>query len=172
VAVEDAVNPDDLTPEQLAELWEEDRPPAAGPLANLAAALAVAAVGTAGIVGSLALGLGTPAAPKPGMWPFIISLVLVVLAAAQAVFGRKSRDAEKFSGSSWQVLAGLATMIGFVLLVGTIGFEIPALLLTFIWLKFLGKETWRMSVVLSFAVVAAFYLIFVMALSVPIPHLL
>jgi hypothetical protein len=93
------------------------------------------------------------------------------MSVALLLFGRKKLDAEAFSSSSWQVAAGIATLIGFVLVVGVTGFEIPTLLLTFIWLKFLGKETWRMSVLLSVAVTAAFYLIFVVALSVPIPHL-
>ena len=52
-----------------------------------------------------------------------------------------------------------------------IGFEIPAALLCFVWLRFLGRESWRMSVITSLAVVAGFYLVFVAALAVPIPHL-
>ena len=62
-------------------------------------------------------------------------------------------------------------MIFFVAAVPYIGFEIPAAVLTFLWLRFLGGEGWRLSVVTSIAVVAAFYLIFVAALSVRIPHM-
>ncbi|MBT2521983.1 tripartite tricarboxylate transporter TctB family protein [Arthrobacter sp. ISL-28] len=160
-----------LTPEQLAAEWEEERPPHAGPLANVAAAVAAAGLGTAGLITSMGMGLGSPEKPEPGLWPFIISLVMITMSVALLLFGRKKLDAEAFSSSSWQVAAGIATLVGFVLVVGVTGFEIPTLLLTFIWLKFLGKETWRMSVLLSFAVTAAFYLIFVVALSVPIPHL-
>ena len=160
-----------LTPEQLAAEWEDERPPHAGPLANVAAAVVAAALGVAGLVMSLAMGLGNPEKPEPGMWPFIISLVMVAMSVALLLFGRKKLDAEAFSSSSWQVGAGVATLVGFVLVVGVAGFEIPSLLLTFIWLRFLGKETWRMSILLSFIVTAAFYLIFVVALSVPIPHL-
>jgi hypothetical protein len=131
----------------------------------------VAAVGTAGLVLSLGMGLGTPDKPEAGMWPFIISLVLVVMSVALLALGRKARDAEAFSRSSWQVAGAFATLAGFVLALGRIGFEIPALLLTLVWLKFLGKETWRMSVLLSVVITAAFYLIFVVALRVPVPHL-
>lgn len=162
---------DPLTPEQLADEWEEERPPHAGPLANVAAALVMGSLGIAAMAMSAAMGIGTPERPEAGMWPFIISVVMVVLSVALLLFGRKNLDAEAFSSSSWQVAAGVATLIGFGLMVGVAGFEIPTLLLTFIWLKFLGKETWRMSVLLSFVVTAAFYLIFVVALSVPIPHL-
>ena len=161
----------DLTPEQLAAQWEEEKPPAAGPLANLGAAVVVALLAIGGIVGAVQLGIGSPEKPQPGMWPLIISVVMLVLAGALAAFGRGATDTEKFSGSSWLVMAGLATLVGLVALLPVIGFEIPSLLLTFVWLKFLGKETWRTSVLLSFIIVAAFYLIFVTALGVPLPHL-
>lgn len=163
--------PEPLTAEQLAAEWDEERPPHAGPLANVAAAVATAGLGCAGLAMSVAMGLGSPEKPEPGLWPFIISLVMIAMSVALLVFGRKKLDAEAFSSSSWQVAAGVATLVGFVLVVGVAGFEIPTLLLTFVWLRFLGKETWRMSILLSFAVTAAFYLIFVVALSVPIPHL-
>jgi Tripartite tricarboxylate transporter TctB family len=165
----DAVEP--LTPEQLAAEWDEDRPPHAGPLANVAAGIVTASLGIAGVALSLSMGIGTPQRPEAGMWPFIISLVMAVMSVALLLFGRKTLDAEAFSTSSWQVAAGVGTLIGFVLAISVTGFEIPTLLLTFVWLRFLGKETWRMSALLSVVVTGAFYLIFVVALSVPIPHL-
>jgi hypothetical protein len=149
----------------------EVRPPAAGPLANLITALVVLAFGVAALLGSLALGLGTPRSPAAGLWPLLISIVMVVLAAVLVLTTRSTTDAEKFSRTGWLVLAGLATMLLFVAAIGTIGFEIPAALLAFVWLRFLGHESWRMSIVTSIAVVVAFYLLFVAALAVPIPHL-
>jgi hypothetical protein len=84
---------------------------------------------------------------------------------------RYTHDAERFTRASLLVLAGLATMVVFVVLLPVIGFEIPAALLCFVWLRFLGREGWRLSLLLSLGLVAAFYAIFVGALSVPIPHL-
>jgi len=149
----------------------EGRPPAAGPLSNLLTALAVLAFGLAALFGSLALGLGTPAKPAAGLWPTILAALMSVLAVALALTARRTSDAERFSRASLAVLVGLATMIAFVAVVGTIGFEIPAALLAFVWLRFLGRESWRSSIVTSIGVVVAFYLIFVAALSVPVPHL-
>jgi hypothetical protein len=160
-----------LTAEQLAAEWDEERPPHAGPIANVAAGIVTASLGVAGVALSLSMGIGTPARPEAGMWPLIISVVMAVLSVALLLFGRRTLDAEAFSSSSWQVAAGVGTLIGFVLAIGLTGFEIPTLLLTFFWLRFLGKETWRMSALLSVIVTGAFYLIFVVALSVPIPHL-
>jgi putative tricarboxylic transport membrane protein len=149
----------------------EYRPPTAGTLSNVITAAGVVVLGVAALVGSLSLGTGSAAQPGPGTWPMIISIVLVVLGVGLLASARRIADAEKFSASSWLVLGGLVTMVGFVLLIDVIGFEIPAALLCFVWLRFLGREGWRMSIVTSLAVVAAFYLVFVAALSVPIPHL-
>jgi hypothetical protein len=153
------------------EAEAEHRPPPAGPVTNLAVALVVVALGAAGLVGSLSLGAGTPEKPGSGTWPMLISVVLIVLGLALLPAIRRTDDAERFGGPSWLVLVGLATMVVFVVLIPVIGFEIPTALLAFVWLRFLGHETWRSSIITSLGVVVAFYLIFVAALAVPIPHL-
>ncbi|MCW3843277.1 tripartite tricarboxylate transporter TctB family protein [Micromonospora yasonensis] len=157
--------------QRVEEVEHEGRPPAAGPLSNALIAAAVVALGIAALIGSARLGLGTVRSPESGTWPLLVSAVLVVLGLGLLATARRTTDAERFSGASWLVLAGLATMIGFVAVISIIGFEIPATLLTFVWLRFLGREGWRTSIVTSLAVVVAFYLVFVAALSVPIPHL-
>ena len=162
---------DELTPEQLAAQWEEEKPPAAGALANAASSLVVIAVGLGALVLSLAMGLGSLAAPQPGLWPFIISCVMVALGVFQLIAGRRNRDAEKFTRMSMAPLTGLVTLALMVALMPVIGFELPALVLCIIWMRFLGGETWRSTLLVSAVVVAAFYGIFVLALNTSIPHL-
>lgn len=162
---------DDLTPEQLAAQWEEEKPPAAGALANVASSLVVIGVGVGAVVLSIAMGLGTPSAPQPGLWPFMISCVLAALGLFQLVMGRRNRDAEKFTRMSVAALTGLVTLAAMVALMPLIGFELPALVLCIIWMRFLGGETWRSTLLVSALVVAAFYGIFVLALNTSIPHL-
>lgn len=163
--------PEALTPEELAAQWEEEKPPAAGPLANAASSLVVLAVGTGALALSVSMGLGTPEKPEPGLWPFLTSSVMVALAIFQLVRGRHNRDAEKFTQMSFAPLTGLATLAAMVALMPVIGFEIPSLILCIIWMKFLGSETWRSTLLISTIVVAAFYGIFVLALGTSIPHL-
>lgn len=162
---------DDLTPEQLATQWEEEKPPAAGALANAASSLVVLGVGTGAAILSITMGLGTPATPQPGLWPFIISCVMVALGLFQLIAGRHNRDAEKFTRMSMAPLTGLVTLAAMVALMPLIGFEIPALVLCIIWMRFLGGETWRSTLVVSASVVIAFYGIFVLALNTSVPHL-
>ena len=170
---EDSLLTDDaLTPEELAAKWEAEAPPAAGALANLASSLVTVAVGVVGVVISLGLGLGTPSQPQPGMWPFIVSLAVVVLSAVQLVSGRSGgRDGEEFSRYSLMTFFGFLTLLGLALLMPVVGFEIPSLLLSLVWMKLLGGETWRSAVIYSLLVVAAFYGIFVLGLGTSIPHL-
>jgi hypothetical protein len=165
------VDLDDLTPEQLAAQWEEEKPPAAGALANAASSLVVLGLGAGAMMLSLAMGLGTPAAPQPGLWPFIISCVMVALGLFQLVIGRRNRDAEKFTRMSMAPLTGLVTLALMVALMPAIGFELPALALCIVWMRFLGSETWRSTLVVSAVVVGAFYGLFVLALNTSIPHL-
>ncbi|MCZ2261255.1 tripartite tricarboxylate transporter TctB family protein [Isoptericola sp. QY 916] len=149
----------------------DDGPPPAGPLANLGAGLVTLALGVGGVVVSLALGVGTPAQPGSGMWPLVVSVGLVVLSLAQLVVGRAGGDGERFTRHSWMPLVGLATLLGLVALLPVIGFEIPSLLLSLVWMRFLGGESWRTSVVCSLGAVVALYLVFVAALGTNVPHL-
>jgi Tripartite tricarboxylate transporter TctB family len=129
------------------------------------------ALGAAGVVGSLSLGAGSAREPGSGTWPMVISVALIVLGLSLLPAVRRTHDAERFTRSSLLVLIGVVTMVVFVALISVIGFEIPAALLAFVWLRFLGRESWRSSIITSLGVVVAFYLIFVAALAVPIPHL-
>ncbi|MHA7247472.1 tripartite tricarboxylate transporter TctB family protein [Arthrobacter tecti] len=171
-AKDDVIDAPDLTPEELAAEWAAESPPPAGPVANLAASLVAAGVGVTGMVIAVGLSLGTPGYPSPGTWPFIIGLVITVLAFAQLLVGRRGGvDGEKFSPLSRMAGFGFVTLLAMVALMPVIGFEIPSLLLCFVWMKFLGGETWRSATIYSVVVVAAFYAIFILALGTSIPHL-
>ena len=109
--------------------------------------------------------------PGPGLWPFVVSVVIVVLAVVLLVAGRQLTDSEAFTRSSLLPAAGIVTFVGLGALMPVIGFEIPSLLLCAIWLRFLGGESWRSTILVSLATVAAFYFLFLYGLRIPLPHL-
>ena len=166
-----AVGDDAETPEELLALWEEEAPEPAGGVANLVACVLTLAFGVAGMVLSLNLSLGSLTDPAPGFFPFVVSLITTVLSAAQIVLGRRGGDGEKFSRYSVTVVWGVISLLVFVAVLPLIGFEIPALLLSFVWMKWLGGESWRSAILYSALTVIAFYLIFVVALRTQLPHL-
>lgn len=166
---------DDVLAELEAEVAQdlaEERPPAGGPAYQVVGALVAIAIGLAGVFLANSYGLGTPRAPGPGLWPFVISLLITVLGVVLLVVGRGLQDSEVFSRSSVLPVIGLLTFLAMAYLMPIIGFEIPSLLMCFVWLKWLGGESWRSSIVISVATVAAFYLLFLYGLRIPLPHLI
>lgn len=162
---------DEIKAEVYAEL-EEERPPHAGPASQVVAALVTLAIGIAGLVLSHGYGLGQLTAPGPGLWPFAISVLITGLSLALIAVGRHGTDTEQFSRASILPAVGIVTFVALAALMPLIGFEIPALLLCLVWLRFLGRESWRSTVVVSFVTVAAFYVLFIVLLQVPLPHLI
>ena len=156
---------------ELAHDLEEERPPHAGPLAQVGAGLVTLALGLAGMVLALGYGLGTLTQPGPGLWPFAVAVAVTALSIAQVAFGRHGQDTEQFTRSSAFTALGVLTLVALAALLPVIGFEVPSLVLMVVWLRFLGGESWRMTAVISVLTVVAFYALFVVALSIPLPRL-
>lgn len=166
-----AVGDEAESPEELLALWEEEAPEPAGGIANLVACSLTLVFGIVGMVLSWNLSLGTLTDPAPGFFPFVVALITTALSAAQLILGRRGGDGEKFSRYSVTVVWGVISLLIFVAALPLVGFEIPALLLSFVWMKWLGGESWRSASLYSVLTVAAFYLIFVVALRTQLPHL-
>jgi len=152
------------------DLLDEEVEPA-GAMANVGAAIAPLLLGAAGAVGSVQLGLGEVTAPGAGLWPFTICVLIVLCSAALLIGGRRFWDAEAFSRNSLVVAIGVLTLVALVIALPYVGFEIPCALLCFVWLRFLGGEKWWVSIVISLGITLAFWLIFVLALRIPLPRL-
>ena len=157
---------------EVAHELEEDRPPEGGPIYQTVGAVVGIAIGVAGAVLSYGYGLGSLHEPGTGLWPFIVSVVIAAMSAVLLVVGRGLTDSEAFTRSSVLPLVGVITFIAFGLLMPVTGFEIPALVLCVTWLRFLGGESWRNTIVISVATTAVFYFLFLYGLRIPLPHLI
>jgi putative tricarboxylic transport membrane protein len=156
---------------EVAASLEDERPPAGGPSYQVVGALVALALGIGGAVLAHGYGLGSLSRPGPGLWPFIVSVLVAVLAVVLLLTGRRLDDAEAFTRTSVIPVVGLITFVAIGALMPMIGFEIPSLLLCMVWLRFLGGESWRSTIVVSVCTVAVFYFLFLYGLRVPLPHL-
>jgi hypothetical protein len=157
---------------EVAHELEEDRPPAGGPAYQTVGALVGIAIGVGGAALAYGYRLGSLREPGPGLWPFIVSVVIAALSVVLLVVGRGLTDSEAFTRSSALPVIGAVTFVAFGLLLPVTGFEIPALALSVIWLRFLGGESWRNTLVISVLTTAVFYLLFLYGLQIPLPHLI
>jgi hypothetical protein len=151
---------------------EADLAEPAGFLANTLAAVVPLAIGLGGLAMALGMGLGSFTAPGPGLWPAVVCGVLVVMSLVLLVGGRRFHDAEALTRGVLPVLLAVATLIALVLAMPYVGFEFPALVVAFVWLKVLGQEGWLLSAVVSVLLTAALWLLFVQLFDVPLPHLI
>ena len=90
----------DILAELQAEVAQEladERPPAGGAAYQVVAAVVVLAIGLGATILAYGYGLGSLRRPGPGLWPFMVSVLIVVLAVVLLVVGRHLDDAEKFT---------------------------------------------------------------------------
>ena len=126
------------------------------------------ALGVAAVLGSRGLGLGELTAPGPGLWPFIVSLLLTGTAAV-LVLTDPAEDYEPWTRGTVRIIAGLVSLGVFILVFQTFGFVVAAFLMLVLWLRVFGGEPWRLTLVLAAGGTAVMYLLFVEALGVPFP---
>ena len=155
----------------LSPLPQHEDPPLPSWVGVLAGAVPLA-LGIGGIYGSLALGIGSIGNPGPGLWPLVLSVAISVAAVVLLVLGHGLHGAERF-GRGWRIVAVAAmSLVAFTYLFEPLGFEIPTLLLLAFWLRVIGKETWRMTAMMSIGTTVVVYLIFIVGLSVNLPRLI
>ncbi|MHA6619388.1 tripartite tricarboxylate transporter TctB family protein [Pseudonocardia sp. DLS-67] len=130
--------------------------------------LIVVAVGVGALAGSVALSLGELTAPGPGLWPFVVALLLTGTGLVLLVVDDPA-DYEPFTRGSARIVGGLAGLAVFVAVFEVIGFLLPAFLMLLLWLRVFGRESWRWSVGLALVGSVGLYLLFDTALGVRFP---
>lgn len=128
----------------------------------------VLGVGVAALFGAVGLSLGELTAPGPGLWPFIVALLLTGTALVLVVVDDPA-DYEAWTGGTARIVGGLAGLAVFVVAFEAVGFLLPAFLMLLLWLRIFGRESWRWSVGLGLGGSVVMYLLFDRLLGVAFP---
>lgn len=115
------------------------------------------------------MGLGELNNPGPGLWPFMVSVLIVACSATLLVID-DADDYEPWTRGTLTIIGGLVSLGIFILLFTAIGFFIPAVLMLVLWLRVFGEESWKWALPLAVVGATLFYLLFVTALGVPFPE--
>jgi putative tricarboxylic transport membrane protein len=114
------------------------------------------------------LSLGSLTEPRPGLWPFLVGLVMA--ASSVALFFTDDReDYQRFTGRFRFIIFGLLSLAAFIVAFAFLGFILPGFLTFVFWLRFLGEEPWGRALGLAALFTALFYILFVLLLGVPFP---
>lgn len=135
------------------------------------APMAVLVFGVVAAWMSIGLSLGSLTEPQPGLWPFIVSIVIVATAAV-LLFTDDPAAYERWGGGTFRVAAGVAGLACFVVLFQLVGFLLSAGLLLLAWMRLHGREPWKLAVPLAVAGAVALQVLFVDLFGVPFPETL
>lgn len=150
---------------------DDETGPPPGAWSAVVAVAAPLAVGIVAMILALSLGIGTITDPDPGLWPLIVGAALTLASLVQAVTRRGDADCEAFTRGALRAVVAAVSLAGLAFLFERAGFELPTLLVLAFWLRVIGRESLLVTAVVSVATTAAVYGLFIVALGVPVPHL-
>jgi hypothetical protein len=114
--------------------------------------------------------LGTFQQPGAGLWPFMICVVIIALAVVAGLenYRQKIRASFKLANMRHSLMAMVSIAI-YAFTIGILGYITPTVLLLAFWLRVIGGESWRLTLILSLSITALFYVVFSYLLGVPFP---
>jgi len=131
--------------------------------------LATLLLGIVFLYNSYELTLGRFSKPGPGLWPFILSALMIGLSILLLISTYKINDYEKFSAKAKYPAYSCIVIAAYISLFDVLGAIISSLLLLIFWIRFLGKESWYLSIVVASGITALIYLLFIVGLDLPLP---
>jgi hypothetical protein len=120
--------------------------------------------------------IGSFKTPGAGLFPLLASIILMGLSAVmtiQAFFVKGEEPGTKFFLSSEaprRIILGFVSLIGFRYLLPVIGFGFSTFIFVLIFAKFLGRYTWKVSVLFSVLTAVTSYYFFQVFLKMPMPR--
>jgi putative tricarboxylic transport membrane protein len=127
-------------------------------------------LGIFALVMAYSLRIGEFTRPGPGLWPFLISVTIVLSSIALLATERDARDYERLTARTKFIVFGLLALGVFILLFLQIGFIIPGFLTFVFWFRFLSREPWGLTLIIAVLCTAGFYIVFDVLLGVPFPE--
>lgn len=118
------------------------------------------------VIESLAAGVGSLGQPRSGFWPLVVASTGLGLS-----FWALAMPSTKFqltaTGSLSNVVVASTALAAFPLAYYYLGLPITSFLLAMVLLKFIGRERWLLSTVVSALLAGGSYYVFVVLLRVP-----
>lgn len=137
---------------------------------DIVVGLVFMAIGIVFMIGAIKLQVGVPTEPRPGFFPFIDGIILIVLSALFLIqaWGGRTGETQAFGKMEGPVLVVL-TLILYVATLETLGYVITTTILSAVVLKVMETKP-RTLVLVSLILAVLSYLIFDRLLGVTLPR--
>ena len=171
----DTTAPADTAPSTNAAAVDDDLPPIIervprqGPAHHVGALLPMALGILWVYFAASSFDLGGLRQPGPALWPVMVGLFTAAMALLLWLTERDDTEYEQFTSRSKLVALGAAATAVFIVIYTYVGFLVAGFLLMAFWTRFLGRETWRMALIVAAATSLVGYLVFGELLGVPLP---
>lgn len=120
------------------------------------------------------LGLGSSSHPGPGLFPFLIGIIMALVAVVLMAMGWASRKKDvtftQLPSFSRRIPLTLAVLCVYALVLEYFGYLISTSILLFYLFKVSSAVNWRMSLLMTVAVMAVSYYFFVVLLQSQLPN--
>ena len=142
---------------------------------DLVGSLVIIAFGGFAISQAVGLEYWSQFGPGPGFIPLWASIIIVLGGVIRIIQGfiKGFQEVRTISAEAkkhlFQVFAVAALTVMTVFSVNLIGFSVPTFIFSFSLVRWIGQHNLRTTLIYSICISAAFYLSFVVALSVPLP---
>jgi hypothetical protein len=146
--------------------------------AELVMGVALAIISVAIMIKSAELNIGwvVGRGPGAGAWPFWLAMGMLLSSLATIVrwFLRvtpESRSSETFMSSDTVIIVGSSVGALLVLLIAThfVGLYVALFLFLFIYIKLIGRHSWKLTIALMIGVPVFIFCLFEWALQIPLP---
>lgn len=136
-------------------------------------ALATMAFGALILYGSLRVGIGWGIeGPRAGFFPFYVSLMIVgasVINLVQIIASGRSGKLFASWGQLRQVLSVVIPTTVYVAVIPVIGIYVSSMILIAVFMKWLGKYSWGLALLVAIGTPLVFYMLFEKWFLIPLP---
>lgn len=123
-------------------------------------------------IGSIRLGIGNFSAPQAGMFPFLVGLVIILLAIIISISskaGKTGKETPILGARKKALFLVFGSLIFFTLVFEWLGFTVTVLLWMVIILKVIEPQKWKTTLIISVFSTLFIYLIFILWLKIEFP---
>lgn len=130
------------------------------------------ALGIIASIGAYDLAIGQLNKPGPGLWPFFLSVLLVVCSLILLVKDVRKDSYEKFTSNTKLVIYTIIAIAIFTVIFKTLGMPVAVVALLLFQLRVVGAEPWKITLLVTVGMTVACYLLFAVWLKLPFPGLI